>query len=339
MRLNTPAKHALSLMVVLAGSAAVMAQTAPVGRVVRPNAVIHSVADLNRSVAFYRDQVGLELDTDAALPSMSGRELGALVNAVGASVKTATFKVPGTESRLLLAEFSGVSAPAIHPRLQDPGQMKTVLRVRDIDAEFARVQKGLTGVHSTGGAPVRPEGPNGTNRAVITKDPDGSPLEFVFQNVPPIPDTIPATTNIVGGWASFVVQDLPTTIDFYKTHFGFDIRNPGRQASAPLLALQGLPDATTTMSTGSRPPGAAYTWFMYAYGGVDKKAIEGHLASPGATGVSLIVENLPAMLTSLKAAGVRVETDGGQPVTIGHTSRVIVRDPSGILIELVELHN
>ncbi len=207
MRLNTSATHALSLLVALAASGAVMAQTAPEGRVVRPNAVIHSVADLNRSIAFYRDQVGLELDTDPALPSTSGRELGVLVNAKGASVKTATFKVPGTEARLLLVQFSGVAAPPIKPRLQDPGQMKTVLRVRDIDAEFARVQKGLTGVYSTGGAPVRPEGPNGTNRAVITKDPDGSALEFVFQNVPPIPDTIPVTTNIVGGWASFVVQE------------------------------------------------------------------------------------------------------------------------------------
>jgi len=44
------------------------AQT-PAGRIVRPNVVIHSVADLDRSIAFYRDAVGLPLDPSAGFPS------------------------------------------------------------------------------------------------------------------------------------------------------------------------------------------------------------------------------------------------------------------------------
>jgi hypothetical protein len=53
--------------------------------------------------------------------------------------------------------------------------------------------------------------------------------------------------------------------------------------------------------------------------------------------VSFEVENLPALLTRLKNAGVVVETPGGAPVTIDATRRaVLVRSPDGLLIELFE---
>jgi catechol 2,3-dioxygenase-like lactoylglutathione lyase family enzyme len=311
------------------------AQGASHGRIVRPNATLHVVADLNRSISFYRDMVGLEADSDNAFPSGRSPELATLVNAPGADVRTATFTIPGTEVRLVLVQFTSGGGSPIDRRLQDFGQIKTVLRVRDIDAQFAKMQKGATGVFTSGGAPVRPEGPQGINRAVIMKDPDGAPVELVYQTVPPIPDTIPAASNIVGGWASFIVEDLPATIEFYKTQFGFDIRGEGRQASPALLALQGLPDATTTMSTGARIPGAAYTWFLYAYSGVEKRGLSGHLSQPGMTALSFYVDDVTTMLRALKGAGVRPETQSGEPVKIGGVERVVVRDPSGILIELV----
>jgi len=86
--------------------------------------------------------------------------------------------------------------------------------------------------------------------------------------------------------------------------------------------------------TGGRPPGAAYTWFMYAYDGVDKRPLNGRLSQPGMTALSFYVDDVRAMLATLKAAGARVETQGGEPVTIEGVDRVFVRDPSGILIEL-----
>ena len=81
---------AVSLLVTSASGHVAFAQATavPDGKVVRPNAVIHTVTDLNRSVAFYRDAVGLELDSSPALPSGSGREIGLLTNAPGAEVRT-----------------------------------------------------------------------------------------------------------------------------------------------------------------------------------------------------------------------------------------------------------
>jgi catechol 2,3-dioxygenase-like lactoylglutathione lyase family enzyme len=299
--------------------------------------VIHSVANLDRSVAFYRDLVGLELDTTPGLPSGAGREIGLLTNAPGADLRTATFKIPGTEVRLVLIQVSKSDGRKLESRIQDPGVVKLVLRVRSMETAFARVRGQITGVYTSGGAPVRPEGPNGVNQAVITKDPDGCALEFVFQTNPALPDSLPADSNVVGGWASFVVEDLAKSIEFYRDRLGFAIAGSGRPATATLLALEGTPEATSTVSTGSRPPGAAYTWFMYDFRGIERKTLQTRLQDPGTAAVSFWVDNLPALLTRLKAAGTSIETAGGEPLVVGGSRRAFIRDPSGILIELAEL--
>jgi catechol 2,3-dioxygenase-like lactoylglutathione lyase family enzyme len=313
------------------------AQAAADARLVRPNAVIHSVANLGRSVAFYRDAVGLDLDSTPGLPAGSGREIGLLTNAAGAEIRTATFKIPGTEVRLVLMQVSKSDGKNVVSRIQDPGVVKLVLRVRSMETAFARVRGQIAGVYTTGGAPVRPEGPNGVNQAVIMKDPDGCALEFVFQTNPPLSENLPADSNVVGGWASFVVEDLAKSIEFYRDGLGFAIVGSGRPAAATLLALEGTPEATGTVSTGSRPPGAAYTWFMYDFRGIERKTLQTRLQDPGAAAVSFWVDNLSGLLTRLKAAGTRVETAGGEPLMVGGSRRAFIRDPSGILIELAEL--
>ena len=221
----------------------------------------------------------------------------------------------------------------------DAGLIETVhtLRVRNMEMQFARVRGQITGVYTSGGGPVRPEGPNGVNQAVITKDPDGCALEFVFQTQPPLSDSLPPSSNVVGGWASFVVEDLAKSIEFYRDRLGFAINGSGRPAAATLLALEGTPEATATVSTGSRPPGAAYTWFMYDFRGIERKTLQTRLQDPGTAAVSFYVDNVSALLKTLKAGGVRVETKSDEAVMVGGSRRAFVRDPSGILIELVEL--
>jgi len=58
---------------------------------------------------------------------------------------------------------------------------------------------------------------------------------------------------------------------------------------------------------------------------------------PGASVVAFDVENLPALVARLKAAGVVIETPGGDLVTLagGHRA-ALIRSPDGMLIELVE---
>lgn len=304
-------------------------------RVVHPNAVIHSVADLDRSIAFYRDAVGLTPDPSPGFPSGSSREIGALTRAPGATLRAVTLQVPGGDVRLTLVQFSGVDARPVRQRLQDPGSVKLVVRVKDMDAAFARVRDRIGGVYTEGGMPIKPEGPAAVNRAVIMRDPDGFPLEFAFQGGPVAAD-VPASSNILGGWATFIVGDVNATIEFYRDRLGFQTAAAPTMLAPVVLSLQGTPTATGSMSAGVKPPGAAATWRMYDFRNVERARLAGRLQDPGTPALSFLVENLPALLARLKAAGVTMETGGGEAVKVDGRLRAFIRDPNGLLIEFVE---
>jgi catechol 2,3-dioxygenase-like lactoylglutathione lyase family enzyme len=305
---------------------------APVGRVLRPNAVWHTVADLDRSVAFYRDAVGLSLEAEPRLVG-GPSDIGAALGAAGATMRAATLLIPGADVRLTLVQFSGIAAAPVRQRLQDPGSVKLVVRVRDMDAAFSRVRNRVERVYTEGGMPIKPEGPAAVNTAVIMRDPDGYPLEFALQGTPPIAADVPAGSNIVGGWATFIVDDAAATVAFYRTQLDFQAVSEPRPLTPAALILQGTPTATG-MSAGHRPPGAAATWRLYEFRNVDRARLSARLQDPGATAVSFWVDSVPALLARLKAAGGPAAEIG--PTHFDGKTRAFVRDPNGLLLEFVE---
>ena len=303
------------------------------GRIVRPNAVLHSVADLERSVAFYRDAVGLALEPSAGFPTGASPRIGAAFGVAGATVRAATLSIPGSDVRLTLVQFSGAAAAPVRQRLQDPGSVKLVVRVRDINAAFARVRDRIAGVYTEGGAPMKPEGPAAVNTAVIMRDPDGYPLEFAMQDTPPITAAVPSDSNVVSGWATFIVEDAAASVEFYRTRLGFEPAGAPRPLNPMVLALQGTPDATGSMSAGVRPPGGVNTWRMYDYRNIDRTRLNGRLQEPGTVAVSFWADDVAAIVARLEAAGVTIVV---RPVSIDGTTRAFVRDLNGLLLEFVE---
>jgi catechol 2,3-dioxygenase-like lactoylglutathione lyase family enzyme len=308
-------------------------QSPAAGKIVGQNAIIHTVANLDKSVAFYRDAVGLKIDGAAAFPSGATHEIQSLTNAKGARVKATALRIPGTDLRLVLAQFSNVEQKPVESRLQDPGGVKLVLRVRDIDKAFEDVERKIMRVYTTGGKPIHPQDPQGPARrsqAVIVKDPDGFPLEFVL----PFQD-IPGNSRIIDGWATLVVEDIDRTLEFYGEQLGFKV-NAKRQVTPGVLALEGTDSASVVNASGS-PPGSSIAWFMFDFRHIDRRVLRSRIQDPGNSAISLFAEDLTALVESLKAKGVPVETAGGEPVNLDQNTRgVFVRDPSGILIELVE---
>jgi catechol 2,3-dioxygenase-like lactoylglutathione lyase family enzyme len=289
--------------IINAAMAVILAGSAP-AQILQPYAVLHTVANLDKSTAFYRDVVGLRVNT--------------------AAPTSTTFNIPGSDLHLVIAQSSGSGQNPVESRIQDPGVVKFVLRVRDIDKAFDAVRKNIKSVYSTGGGPVHPEGPEQSVRAVIVKDPDGFALEFVLANAN-AKTTAPADSNIVGGWASLVVEDLDQTLRFYGEQLGFKI-NAKRQLPPSTLALEGTPDASV-VNVGTRPPGFDGTWFIYDFRNIDRRKLNSRLQDPGASAISFLTSDLPALLNKLKQAGFPADSAYGTTV---------VRDPSGIPIELIE---
>jgi catechol 2,3-dioxygenase-like lactoylglutathione lyase family enzyme len=184
-----------------------------------------------------------------------------------------------------------------------------------MDAAFALVEKHVSGVLTLGGGPIRPEGPAGANRSVITKDPDGFVVEFARQDVPPLPENLSPTSTIIGGWASLIVEDLAKSIEFYRDSPGFTFSSNGRPLSPLVLSLQGSP-AAGTISAASKPPGRR-TLVRLRIKGVDRAALRARPQDPGTAWVSFLADDIRALLPKMKASGARVETAGGEPVDVG----------------------
>jgi len=328
------ARHPFGLLLIcilLLGVAAARGQ-APIGRVLRPNAVWRTVADLDRTVAFYRDAVGLVPEPAPASPPS---DVGAALGTPGATMRMATLSIPGADVRLTLVQFSGIAGAPLRQRLQDPGGVKLVIRVRDMDAAFARVQSRVALVYTDGGKPMKPEGPAAVNQAVIMRDPDGYPLEFALQGTPPIGPDVPAASNIVSGWATFIVGDVDASIEFYRTLLNFQVVSAPRPLTQAALTLQGTPHALGSMSAGLKPPGAVNTWRMYDFRDVERARLVSRLQDPGTTVVSFWVDDVKVLLTRMNSAsGISPEIG---PVRVNGQTRAFVRDPNGLLIELVEL--
>ena len=94
----------------MAAPAQPAAAQAPAGRMIRPNHLIHVVSDVEKSVAFYRDAVGLELMSAPAPLTASALVQRAATISPGATARAATLRIPGSEMSLLLVQFAGIKA-------------------------------------------------------------------------------------------------------------------------------------------------------------------------------------------------------------------------------------
>ena len=110
------------------------------GRMVKTEALVHVVANLDTSMGFYRDAIGFELLGPPAPLERSALVALARAGAPRASARAASFRIPGSEMQFMLVEFRGADGKPFDQRLYDPGVTRFSIQVRDIDAAFARVK-------------------------------------------------------------------------------------------------------------------------------------------------------------------------------------------------------
>jgi len=304
---------------------------------IKPNALIHVVSNVQRSMTFYRDAIGFELvSPPAMLTGFTGSTLlhQARGTAPSAQAGSAVFAIPGSEMQFVLLEFSGIAKQSMTQELYDPGITRFSIQVRDIDAAFNRVRNRGIVVNSTGGGPVFTQKPRNNTRAVMMHDPDGFVFEFVEAD--PLPDTnVPRTSNVYNARSSLAVEDTAKSLAFYRDLLGYEAR-PANTVNEAVLALEGTPTAVAK-TTSTSPPGSTNVWFFWEFSNIERTRREPHVQDPGASALSLLVENLPALLTRMKAAGVKVETPSGGAVSLAGPARgALVRSPDGLLVELIE---
>ncbi len=138
-----------------------------------------TVAELEKSLTFFRDGLGLEV--------VSRREIaddyfGHVVGLPGCRVRAALLRVPGSAHHVELFQYLTPPGRPSAPRPCDPGSTHLALLVDDLPAMCERLRAAGADFVS---APVAIDaGPNAGGKAVYLRDPNGVLVEL-FQ--PPRP--------------------------------------------------------------------------------------------------------------------------------------------------------
>ncbi len=132
------------------------------------------VADLDRSIAFYRDVLGLELIAHWVRDQEYIQEL---VGYPGVELQVAVFRFPNSESFLEVLEYRNVEKAAIDTSTANPGTAHFCVYVPDLDALHERLV--AAGVRFVSGIKSPTVGPNKGAKAIYMIDPDGIRVELL----------------------------------------------------------------------------------------------------------------------------------------------------------------
>jgi catechol 2,3-dioxygenase-like lactoylglutathione lyase family enzyme len=286
----------------------------------------HIVSNLDKSAAFYRDVLGMELS--GPVPDYGSLpEIMRLGNTPGAHNRMVVAKIPGSTLGVELIEYKDIARKPANPRFQDPGAGNLALRVRDIDTLATKLKASGAAILTRAGQPVSAVP---TSRNIFVQDPDGFVVELA-QSVPP-PD---GTTNLTGASVEFTVADVEKTAKFFQDQLGFPLQTNDGYTNNKLMAdTARTPGAQFRQSRGQIPGSNVRITFI-EFKDIDRKPLHTNLQDPGTALLQLRVRDADELTRKLKAAGAEVISTGGTPVSIGKARIAVLRGPDNLFLELI----
>jgi catechol 2,3-dioxygenase-like lactoylglutathione lyase family enzyme len=297
---------------------------------------ILTVGNIDRSLRFYRDVIGLELLRTPGAPSAQPT-IQRLTATPGALWRSAAFHLPLTSTELLLTEYTRIARRALRPRAVDPGAATLVVTVRDLGPILAAARIAQTPILTRGGQPLSP---HPGERAIVFLDPDGVSVSVSEMRAVRGGASAGAASvsegNVVSARMTYTVAAPATVIRFYRDALALNIVAGSYASSSMLDALIDSPGAQYE-SIRATPAGDQGLIEFVSYRGIARHTYRGRPQDSGTPGIALTVRNLTAALRRVRATGASIVTAGGEPVTTAHGAQaVFVHDPAGILVELIQ---
>jgi catechol 2,3-dioxygenase-like lactoylglutathione lyase family enzyme len=333
-----------AVLAVLLAAAPLGAQApppAPAGAVVGVGNFAHIVSNLDASLGFYRDVLGLAVTN--TIPFAPNDAVARFGHTEGGQSRVAVLKVPGLAMGIELIEYKDIARTPQRPRFVDPGAANMAFRVRDLDTLFAKVRKypGVTVLTRAAGsgqpveAPVTLTTPNGVLHAVFVQDPDGFVVEMI--DTPNPPAGAPPGSVIAGSAFEATVRNSAQTVKFYNELLGFNLQiGAAFNDNRDMASTAGAPGASFRQSR-APIPGTTVPFTLIEFRNIARKELSGRTQDPGTTVLQLVVRDVTALTARLKAAGVPIVSTGGVPARVSPTLTIaIVKDPNNMLLELVE---
>jgi catechol 2,3-dioxygenase-like lactoylglutathione lyase family enzyme len=292
---------------------------------------IHSTADAERGIAFYRDVFGLELVNSPFGPPVPGatatplrpRAEGAsdpliwdLTGTYGSKFRNAFMKLPGADFGHELSEFTGIEASQVRADFWQPGASMSIFYVTNFDATLAALKKAGGELVTHDGAPIK----RANVRMLVARDLDGHLVEII-------------ESTKAGAAVGLSVADLKATRRFYEDLLGFKIETPAgytKNASG----LYGMDRGEYRVST-TVVPGTSIRLEFYDFKGVPATPVRWRFQDPGAPQFQFRVRDLDSLIEKSKLAKVPFVSAGQKPIQRAFGRFVFVTDPDGVFVEYV----
>ena len=294
------------------------------------------VKDLDKSLDFYSDLLGVNAPGTAPRPFGTDSALLNFLGKPADEVRFQSLRIPGSTLSVEIVDFKDADRKPLQPRLQDPGAVRLILLVRDIDTLLAHLKQKGVPVVTARGTPVNITQSSGKARAAIVKDPDGFFIELMQPET--LPETnAPTASNVIGARFGLTVSDTDQTMRVYRDLLGFqpqiDASFTTDKASNDLMAT---PNAQVRRST-SLVPGSALQVEFVEFKGIDRKPIGARIQDPGATRLQLRVKDADSAVKTLVSAGGTVVTTGGNggPIDMRGLRVALVRELNNLFLVIM----
>jgi lactoylglutathione lyase len=145
--------------------------------IIAPNHTSFTVGDMDRSLAFYRDLLGMEVISDR----IAKPEFAAVVTGIpGAELRVVYVQAAGYYLELI--QYLAAQGEPLQPQTNRPGSAHLCFGVDDVDRAYSKLVG--SGVKVQAPPQVIPGGPNKNGRGIYFLDPDGLTIEFIQQAAP-----------------------------------------------------------------------------------------------------------------------------------------------------------
>jgi catechol 2,3-dioxygenase-like lactoylglutathione lyase family enzyme len=295
--------------------------------------IIVTVADLSKSAAFYRDALGLEVETETTADPIW---IGLLGLQPGTTARIVNVAVGQQTLRLVAFDPPGLPYPAERAS-NDQWFQHVALACGEIEKVWERLRDGAPGPITTGGPVLLPPNTGGVT-AFKFRDPEGHPLELI--SFPPGVGN-PVWQHSGKGIAGYdhtavSVMDVNRSIAFYTRLLGFRIGGRSLNRGPEQDRLDGLVGCEVDVV--ALEPALVTTPHveLLHYRSPPSRTLASQIRANDVAAVCQIhqVDDLNALAGRLEAEGVTFVTPGVMTLRDDQKAAAI-RDPDGHMIVLM----
>lgn len=281
---------------------------------------IHDVADLDQSVHFYKDVLGMESPRPAGDWQTTDGVLK-MYGAVGGKFRVANAQVTGVAMRIELVEFQGVDRKPVRRSLGEPGTSLLILTTPDIQPVLDRLKAAdwPLAVNLTKGC---------DGRGLAVADPDGFQV-LVLERSGGAP--APAGRSFTDLRFGYTVSGDAVLNGPFKT-----LRIEGTPAASNCRTVEDSILNSSPLTVVKLPDGFEITLVRSAAGKRSAGSARPH--DPGAAVLRLAVTDAEAAVRALSDAGIKVVSEGGAIQTLPPTGlkATILGAPDNLFIQVVQ---